>query len=76
MSRRAPRLTADQAIRILHQLGFVQVRQSGSHRIFRNTQGIRATIPYHKGKVLHPKIVAAMARDLGLSSDELLKRLS
>ena len=73
MSQRAPRLTPDQAIRILHQFGFVQTRQSGSHKIFRNPPGIRVTIPYHKGKMLHPKMVAAIARDLRISTGELLK---
>jgi len=73
MSRRLPRLTADQAIRVVQRFGFVQVRQSGSHRIFRHPQGIRITIPYHKGKILHPKLVKAIARDLGLSTEELLK---
>jgi len=75
MSQRLPRLTADQAIRLIQQFGFAQVRQSGSHKIFRNPQDIRITIPYHKGKILHPKLVKAIARDLGVSLEELLKRL-
>lgn len=73
MSPRIPRLTADHAIRIVHQFGFVQVRQSGSHKIFRNAQDIRITIPYHKGKILHPKLIKAIARDLGISLEELLR---
>ena len=72
MSQRSPTLTPDQAIRIIQQFGFLQVRQSGSHKIFRNAQGVRITIPYHKGKTLHPKIVKAVARDLGLALAELL----
>jgi predicted RNA binding protein YcfA (HicA-like mRNA interferase family) len=75
MTRRAPRITADQAIRIVARFGFIQVRQSGSHKIFRNPQGIRITIPYHKGKILHPKLVKAMARDIGISIEEFLQEL-
>ena len=36
-------------------------------------QAIRITIPYHKGKMLHPKLVKAIARDLGISLEELLR---
>ena len=72
MSQRVPPLTPDQAIRLVQRLGFTQVRQSGSHKIFRNAQGVRLTIPYHKGKTLHPKIIKAMARDMGLTPEDLL----
>jgi len=75
MSRRLPRLTADQAIRVVQRFGFFQVRQSGSHRIFRNPQGVRITIPYHKGTILHPKLVKAIARDLGIPLEEFSKYL-
>lgn len=41
MSEKLPRLNADQAIKIVEKLGFVLVRQSGSHKIYKNTKGIR-----------------------------------
>ena len=72
MSQRVPPLTPDQAIRLIQRFGFTQVRQSGSHKIFRNPEGIRVTIPYHKGKTLHPKIIKVIARDLGLTVEDLL----
>jgi predicted RNA binding protein YcfA (HicA-like mRNA interferase family) len=75
MSRHAARLTADQAIRVLGQLGFEQVRQSWSHRIFRNSQGVRVTIPYHKGRILHPKIMSMILKDLRLTQKDLAKYL-
>lgn len=75
MSQRFPRITADQTIRVVQRSGFSLVRQSGSHKIFRNSQGIRITIPYHKGKILHPKLVKAIAQDLGLSAEEFLREI-
>ena len=75
MSQRLPRVTADEAIHVIKQFDFQQVRQSGSHKIFRNPRGIRMTIPYHKGKTLHPKLVKAIARDLGISAEEFLELL-
>ena len=68
MKEKLPRLNADQAIRVVEKLGFVLVRQSGSHKIYKNTKGIRITIPYHKGKILHPKIVKCIMKDVGITS--------
>lgn len=59
-----PRLTAKELIRILEQRGFVCVRQSGSHKIYRNEKGIRVTIPFHASKILHPKIIKQVLKDL------------
>ncbi len=57
MSEKLPRIKAEKVIRVLEKLGFTLVRQSGSHKIYRNNEGIRVTIPYHPGKILHPKII-------------------
>ncbi len=66
-----PRLTADEFIKILTRLGFSEVRQEGSHKIFKNSTGVRVTVQHHRGKVLHPKIVKTFLRDVGLSANEL-----
>ena len=51
-----PRLTAEQAEKMLFKSGFEHVRSKGSHRIY--TKGSeRFIIPFHSGKILHPKIV-------------------
>ena len=51
-----PKLTAREAETLLLQRGFVLVRQNGSHRIYKK-EGLRMVVPYHAGKVLHPKII-------------------
>jgi len=53
---RLPRLTADEAERLLVQHGFAFVRAKGSHRIYMRGQE-RFVVPFHSGKDLHPKIV-------------------
>jgi len=69
-----PRITADQAIKVVEKYGFKLVRQSGSHKIFRKgTQ--RITIPYHAGKILHPKIVKNIIDTLEISNEEFIKNL-
>jgi predicted RNA binding protein YcfA (HicA-like mRNA interferase family) len=53
---KSSRLTATEAERLLLKAGFTQIRSEGSHRIYlKNTT--RVVIPFHSGKVLHPKII-------------------
>ncbi len=75
MSQKLPRVTPDEVAKALAKLGFTVSRQSGSHRIYRNPQGKRVTIPYHKGKVLHPKVLKSILRDAELSPEEFQKLL-
>jgi predicted RNA binding protein YcfA (HicA-like mRNA interferase family) len=56
MTDKAPRVTAGDMIKALERGGFTKVRQSGSHHIFRNAEGKRVTVPFHAGKILHPKL--------------------
>lgn len=70
MSERRPRVTAGEAIHALERAGFSQVRQSGSHRILRDAAGRRATVPYHQGVILHPKVLASILKDAELTWEE------
>jgi len=50
------RLTAQDAEALLLKAGFEMIRSKGSHRIYLK-QSIRVVVPFHAGKILHPKIV-------------------
>ena len=56
-----PRLTAADAEALLLRAGYTMLRSSGSHRIYFK-QGRRFIIPFHAGKILHPKIVKQLFR--------------
>ena len=76
MSEKLPRVTADKVIKALGKIGFFLARQSGSHKIYKNEEGKRVTVPYHSGKTLHPKVLKSILRDADLSIDrfkELMK---
>lgn len=75
MSEKLPRITADEVIHALERAGFKLSRQSGSHKIYKNETGKRATVPYHKGRVLHPKVLSSILKDAQLSKEEFLKLL-
>ena len=68
-----PRLTADKVIKIIEKKGFVLARQSGSHMIYRNSEGVRITILFHSGKIIHPKIIKSIIKDAKISEEELGK---
>jgi len=76
VSGRLPRVTADEIMRVLEKAGFTLVRQSGSHKIYRSSTGKRATVPYHKGKVLHPKVLTSILKDADLRREDLKNLLA
>ena len=52
---KALRLTASEAESLLLKNGFQLIRTKGSHRIYIK-DGRRITVPFHSGKILHPKL--------------------
>ena len=57
-----PRLTARQIITVLEKAGFSLARQSGSHMIYRNAAGRRATVPFHAANPLQSEVIPRPAR--------------
>ena len=51
-----PRLTAQEAEKLLLNAGFEMIRGKGSHKIYMKGSR-RIVIPFHSGKILHPKVV-------------------
>ncbi|MFA6111840.1 MAG: type II toxin-antitoxin system HicA family toxin, partial [Candidatus Latescibacterota bacterium] len=58
----------------LERLGFVEVRQRGSHRQYRHADGRGTTVPFHPGRDISPILLRKIARDIGLTVEELLGR--
>ncbi|GMU69711.1 MAG: hypothetical protein AMXMBFR37_20430 [Steroidobacteraceae bacterium] len=71
---RVPPLKPDEVIAILKRLGFVEVRQRGSHKQYRSPDGRNTTVPYHRGRDVSPILVRRIAADAGLTADEFLAR--
>ena len=58
-----PRLTAQEAERLLLKAGFEMVRSKGSHRIYMKG-GRRIIVPFHAGRILHPKVVKQVIKSI------------
>jgi predicted RNA binding protein YcfA (HicA-like mRNA interferase family) len=75
LSQKLPIVTSSHVIKALEKIDFSFSRQSGSHKIYKNAKGKRVTVPSHKGKVLHPKVLKSILKDADISLDEFLKLL-
>jgi predicted RNA binding protein YcfA (HicA-like mRNA interferase family) len=48
--------------------------REGSHRQYRHSDGRGTTIPFHPGRDISPTLLRKIARDVGLTVEELLDR--
>lgn len=76
MSPRLPRVNANEVIRVLEKIGFVLTRQSGSHKIYKNAEGRRATVAYHGSTILKPKTLKSILNDTNLTVEEFIDLLN
>ena len=67
-----PPLRAREVIAILTSIGFVEVRQRGSHKQFRHPDGRGTTVPDHAGRDISPVLIRQIAKDIGLSADDFI----
>jgi predicted RNA binding protein YcfA (HicA-like mRNA interferase family) len=71
---RAPILKPREVVALLQGLGFVEVRQRGSHKQFRHPDGRVTTVPFHAGRDISPTLLRQIAADIGLTVDQLVGR--
>lgn len=68
-----PVLKPREVVLLLELLGFVEVRQRGSHKQFRHSDGRCTTVPFHAARDISPILLRQIAKDIGLSMDAFLK---
>lgn len=56
----------------LERLGFVEVRQRGSHKQFRHADGRATTVPMHAGRDISPILLRQICRDIGVAPEVFL----
>jgi len=69
-----PVLKPHEAAALLLRLGFAEVRRRGSHRQYRHPDGRGTTVPFHANRDISPTLLRKIARDIGLTVEELLGR--
>ena len=68
-----PVLKPREVAALLARLGFQEVRQRGSHRQYRHPDGRGTTVPFHSGRDISPILLRKIARDIGITVEELLR---
>jgi predicted RNA binding protein YcfA (HicA-like mRNA interferase family) len=61
--------------KLLFKLGFIKVRQKGSHAAYRHGDGRMTTIPFHTGKAIPRPLLREILREIGLSIDEYNEKI-
>jgi len=67
-----PVLKPREVVARLERLGFVEVRQRGSHKQLRHPDGRATTVPVHAGRDISPILLRQICRDIGVSTDDFL----
>ncbi len=67
-----PVLKPREVSRILANLGFVEVRQRGSHKQYRHTDGRCTTVPFHPGRDISPFLLRQIAKDIGMTIQDFI----
>lgn len=68
-----PVLKPREVVKILENLGFEEVRQRGSHKQFRHSDGRFTTVPFHQGRDISPFLLRKIAEDIKITVEEFLK---
>ena len=68
-----PVLKPTEVVAILQKIGFIEVRQRGSHKQFRHPDGRATTVPFHRGRDISPILLRQIAADIKLTIEEFLR---
>ncbi len=60
----------EEVIRVLERVGFVRIRQSGSHAVFRHPDGRWTTVPVHPGKDIAKGTLRKILLDARVTREE------
>ena len=71
---KVPTLKPREVSSLLQKLGFAEVRQRGSHKQYRHADGRGTTVPYHGSRDITPTLLRKIAKDIGLTAEQLLGR--
>lgn len=69
-----PVLKPREVVAALTRLGFLEIRQRGSHKQFRHPDGRVTTVPFHGGRDVSPSLLRKIAQDIAMDVRDLVSR--
>ena len=67
---RLPIINSKKFEKILFELGFLYVRQKGSHAYYKHPDGMYTTLPHHPGRDLGRPLIHQILREIDLTPEE------
>jgi len=68
-----PVLKPRQVVTALEALGFVELRQRGSHKQYRHPDGRCTTVPFHQGRDISPVLLRQITKDIDIPINDFLR---
>ncbi len=68
-------IAPEKLIKILKNQGLEEIRQKGSHKLFRDAEGKTTVIPFHKGEKIGRGLLLKILKDIGMTREEFLSLL-
>ena len=75
MGKRLPILKAREVMRVLHFMGFQDVRQTGSHIFFQHPDGRTTLVPRHDREDIGKGLLRQILREIEITPEEFSKYL-
>jgi predicted RNA binding protein YcfA (HicA-like mRNA interferase family) len=72
---RLPVLKPREVVRVLEKMGFVEVRQRGSHKQYRHADGRCTTVPFHGSRDVSPLLLRQILKDIRVTPEKFLREL-
>ncbi len=72
---RLPVLKPREVVRVLERMGFVEVRQRGSHKQYRHADGRCTTVPFHSRRDVSPLLLRQILKDIRVTPEDFLREL-
>jgi predicted RNA binding protein YcfA (HicA-like mRNA interferase family) len=60
----------EEVTRVLEKIGFVRIRQNGSHAVYHHPDSRWTTVPIHGGRDLGKGILRKILKDAKITADE------
>ena len=70
-----PIVSAKELGKFLEKEGFVAIRQKGSHRFFRHTDGRTVVVPIHSNKDIGKGLLKAVLEEIRINREEFIKKM-
>jgi len=67
-----PVLRPSEVLAILFQMGFIEIRQKGSHKFLKHPDGRKTTVPVHHGRDISPILLRQILKDIGVTIQEFI----